>query len=978
VNGYTNPHGGARLPYIHSHGPLTEEHSINISIPVIAETDVLVVGCRSGGVEAAVAARKAGATVFMIAAESYPGADICAQARYWLEPGQQPATALAEELFASALQTSEPLIPMRVKYGLEQAMLQAGVRWLYLTHPVCLLRDDTGQLAGMVIANRSGFQAIRANAILDTTDRALAGSMTTAPFRPFPAGHYPAEFVTLHIDNRWQDIPTAAEPFPQKMRTNDQSFTGYCHRLTVAMPDASPQSWAKALYEARLQTWHPALLLASERLHMLPPDRLDSGHEIRDWHPGESLPLEAFQCRPDPVYVLGPRADLAPTAMHELLKPCNLMAVGQHLGKEIAASVSATPNQRALHPDYPADAIADLDICRQDRYFRFAEGEQIPFSLNHFPLLADVDVLVAGGGTGGAPAGIAAGRAGARTIILEMLTGLGGVGTEGRIATYYHGNRCGFTAEIDQGVGGLAPDPDFGIAKGNWNTEWKKHWYLKTNLEAGTQVWFGSSAVAAAMQDRHVRGALVATPYGLGLVRAGVLVDATGNADVAAAAGARTVNISKAHVAVQGTGLSPINLGHHYQNSDYTFVDDTDIMDVTRAFALARHKFRHCFDVAQIIDSRQRQQVEGEVSLDPLDFLAGRTFPDTVVTARSNFDSHGFTIHPVFMARPPDEESLDAHIPFRCLLPKGLEGILITGLGVSAHRDALPVIRMQPDVQNQGYAAGHAAALAARTNSDLRALDVRQLQRHLIDVGILQPDVVAHEDSFPLPAKKIEAAVAGNLENQLDLAMIFGHPDVARPHLQSAYTKAEGPRKLRIAHLLGLMGDATGAPALMAHLDATPWDEGWNFRGMGQYGFSLSPIDSMLVALGRTGVREAIPVLLHKAESMPADAAFSHYRAITLAFEALPTPDAAPHFERYLAAVRGAQRQSLEAQLRDVPESDVDTLERNRELKELLLARGLFACGDPQGIAREILKAYSQDLHGHYARHARAILGNAN
>jgi LacI family transcriptional regulator len=50
------------------------------------------------------------------------------------------------------------------------------------------------------------------------------------------------------------------------------------------------------------------------------------------------------------------------------------------------------------------------------------------------------------------------------------------------------------------------------------------------------------------------------------------------------------------------------------------------------------------------------------------------------------------------------------------LLSAGLvDGLLVAGLGVSAHRDAMPVLRMQPDVQNVGYAAGLAVTPSALT-----------------------------------------------------------------------------------------------------------------------------------------------------------------------------------------------------------------------------------------------------------------------
>jgi len=47
---------------------------------------------------------------------------------------------------------------------------------------------------------------------------------------------------------------------------------------------------------------------------------------------------------------------------------------------------------------------------------------------------------------------------------------------------------------------------------------------------------------------------------------------------------------------------------------------------------------------------------------------------------------------------------------------------------------------------------------------------------------------------------------------------------------------------------------------------------------------------------------------------------------------------------------------------------------RNRSLKELVLARGLYLCGDHQGLGGEILARYARDLRGHYARHAQAVL----
>lgn len=946
-------------------------------IPFLPDTDILILGGSSGAVEAAVAARNAGARVFLATAWTYPGEDVCATLRSWLDADQRPATALAESLFGAALASGSVPAPTQVKRGLEQALVQAGANYLYMSAPVYLLRDSAGKVAGAVLANRSGYQAVRAKVVVDATERAAAARLTGAAFRPFVPGEYPVRWRVLGVGAA--EFPAGAvTELPGVAKIEDRECRAVEHRLNVLLPDLSPASWARMHTQAATRTWNAKQLTGADRPDLRLADRLVSRVPQQEWHGAAAFDLAATQCGAEPVFVLGPLADVSDAVAEALARPCNLMALGQRLGQHAAAVAAKTaPAAAAPAVDYRGLApVSGVEVCRRDRYFRYAGAPGLDLDLNRLPVLGNYDVVVVGGGTAGAPAGIAAARAGAKTLIVETLAGLGGVGTEGRICSYYHGNRVGFTAEIGRGLAELGQDPKFGPTANSWNPEVRRQWYLREALAAGAEVWFGVLTVAAAVAGNKVSGIVVATPCGYGLLLAKEVVDASGNADVAAAAGAKVVNVEKEHLAVQGTGLSPSIPGRHYTNTDHTFVDDTDVIDVTRAFTLARQKFRGAFDLSQIVNSRQRQQIVGDYTLDPLDFLAHRSFPDTITTARSNFDSHGFTIHPVFMAKAPDKESIDAHVPYRCLLPAGLEGVLVTGLGVSCHRDALPVVRMQPDVQNQGYAAGRAAALAALQALPLRGIDIKALQRHLVEIGILAAEVPAQEDSFPLPRVELEKAVAEGLDEYLGLAVIFAHPEPCRELLRQALASATTPeRRVRCAHLLGLLRDDAGVAVLAAAVDAQGWDKGWNYTGMSQFGFSLSPLDSQLVALGRTGNRLAQPALLRKLKSLAPEQEFSHCRALALAFEALPGPAAAPEFARVLAPLAGNSRSSVQQGLANLPDDGCDTSERNRELKELYLARGLYACGDHQGLAERVLRAYAQDYHGHYARHARAILG---
>jgi flavin-dependent dehydrogenase len=130
-------------------------------------------------------------------------------------------------------------------------------------------------------------------------------------------------------------------------------------------------------------------------------------------------------------------------------------------------------------------------------------------------VLGRYDVVVVGGGTGGAPAGIAAAREGARVLVVEFHHMLGGVGTAGQITGYYHGLKVGFTATVP--------------GSPRWAVEQKAQWWRQTLLDAGADIWFGTIGCGAVVQDDRVVGVVVATPHGRGVVLADVVIDSTSN-----------------------------------------------------------------------------------------------------------------------------------------------------------------------------------------------------------------------------------------------------------------------------------------------------------------------------------------------------------------------------------------------------------------------------------------------------------------
>ena len=289
----------------------------------------------------------------------------------------------------------------------------------------------------------------------------------------------------------------------------------------------------------------------------------------------------------------------------------------------------------------------------------------------------------------------------------------------------------------------------------------------------------------------------------------------------------------------------------------------------------------------------------------------------------------------------------------------------------------MPVIRMQADIQNQGYAAGVAAAMAAQSGKSVRDIDIKVLQKHLVEKGNLPEKVLIDEDSFPLSQEKIAEAVERVVNDFEGLDIILAQRQDAVPLLKKAYENTQAEKsKLAYAHILGMLGDPIGADTLAEAVRSRDWDKGWNYTGMGQFGMSMSELDSLIIALGRTHDKRALGPVLDKLKQLDAKSEFSHYRAVAMALESLGDTATAEPLARLIAkpGIRGHAFTDISRARLETPNNPVDTTTRNKSLRELILARALYRCGDYEGLGKKILKEYASDLRAHYARHAGAVL----
>lgn len=955
--------------------PMTATESAR-RIPVVDRADVVVTGGSVAGVAAALEAAARGQSVLLIAPRLYLGEDLADTMHLWLEEGEKPTGQLTEKIFNKP----GPAPPLRVKKTLEESLAKAGIRFLLGSTVTEVLLDGSGKPAGLVMANRAGRQAVAAKVLIDATADATVAQRAGVPFHPWKGGEI--EFHRVVLGGK----PVNEQAIARRIPLGGEEGEYLEYRLRLKLADLKPFTLARVEQEARDQTYRPGQQRAAARLRFVNPSAIVGREGAAAWSGPERMRAGHFQPRGmDRLYVAGSRADVGEAGARELMKPTVAERAGRLIGAAAAAEAAkaATPRPVRVAGFTPLAGAPSGDVREVLTGLRpTARADSfIEVPARGVPVLGEYDVVVIGGGTSGAAAAIGAARRGARMLVAEFQEGLGGTGTLGMIGKPYHGRDEGFAKEVP------FPSKTFTIDD-------KMEWYRKEIRKAGGEILFGALGAGAYVQGNRVRGAVIVTPQQRGVVLAKVVIDATGNADVAVSAGAESqVSADADDLAMQGAGLPTRNPDASYTNTDYLLVDENDMVDVWSSLVGARMAMPDgAYDSGSLIQTRERRRVVGEHTLSYLDQIAGRTFPDSVVYSASDYDSHGYPSEDIFALLPHDKISRGknhpapggtCYTPYRCLLPKGLDGILVAGLGISMHRDASAMVRMQRDMANQGYAAGVAAAMTAASGKTLRDLDVRALQKHLVEIGSLPTAVLEHQDSFPLPESEIRTAVQNvALATNPDeagpwLAVILTHKAAALPMLKQAYETARPRHRVTYASLLGFLGVRDAAPVLMAALEEIRAWDGRILQGkMAEYAHLPTPIDTLILALGRTGDRGAVPVLLRKVETLDETVTLSHHRALALALEHLGDPAAAGPLARLLRKP-GMSGHAL-TKLEPLHDEKVELRRRLGALREIVLARALYRCGDYQGLGEATLRSYTRDYRGLFARHAEAVLARSS
>ncbi len=1015
-------------------------------LSIIEECSIAVVGGSMAGVAAAVALARSGRRVVLVEPRTYLGREITATQRPWLtraQVGAKPPEVIAACLSREgvALRGDEYALHLDgLKTCLEDLLLGAGVTLLYASYPVGIVQEG-GSLRSLVIANKSGRQVVECGAVLDATETALVARLAGSEFE---SDGRPAVYRRTIEFDRIASFPERSITVPATLGLAESSVavhhgcldTGHVyvdygvslpsrvsslaalreldtlmHRrgleLTQYLRDRVPGfDYYTQLGASSYEPWGPL----TNRLSGTSPDwtRGFGGITVPvmvNDQSAEEVEISSFAARQPGLWCLSEAARMDGATANVFTDVVAAARLGATLGASLGCTLGAADGaQKApVATSITGSVLEELEIAEQDLPQRGRSSRTATVEPMVVPVVEEGDVLVVGGGSSGAVAAITAGQEGRRSILVDMNPGLGGTGTYGGINTYWFGRRIGFVDRLMGWLNDMHDRLSLPGAEGvlaTWNVEARIHTLREKAEEAGVAILLNGLAFGSIVKGREVCGVVAATAYGPVALLAQVTLDATGDGDIAAWAGAESVYGSSREHSVMWGYMPQVPGPGRPRNMKTSMVDTTNIRDYTRMIMVERRRRQDGdYDHGIYLAPRESRHVLGGVVMTLTDQLVKRCWPDVVHVAFSDHDMKGeSTSDWVRMGiQPPN---LEIEVPYRALVPKGLENILVVGKAFSATHDALAATRMQPDLENLGGVGALAATMALETGVAVRDLDVRQLQERLVAIGVLPSSILVRNlEPMDYGDQELAEMIAGldadrplhDYSNQKigerydgripEVDIMCSGPRVI-PMLEAAMQQAHGPRQVLLAQMLAMVGSKAGVPVLVAAIEdqlrggyLPGLDHRVRYVGLPpDMGVDPQAVH-LLNSLSLVKDRRVLPLwqrIVDLLGTATRQEVFDRYQdkygyaaAVCYGAERLGDPDAAPillQLHSYPLFRNQVSRQWAQT----------DLLDERLACLEVLIGRALARCGSPYGYT--LLTSYLEDVRASLAEHAHEEL----
>ncbi|MBQ6980132.1 MAG: FAD-dependent oxidoreductase [Clostridia bacterium] len=407
------------------------------------------------------------------------------------------------------------------------------------------------------------------------------------------------------------------------------------------------------------------------------------------------------------------------------------------------------------------------------------------------------DVIVIGGGLSGVAAAIAAAREGCRVLIIEKGNAFGGAAVNSLVNPFMPNSTKvnGKIIEFSQGIFAFIWDKlkeRQAMNELSFLEEELKFLLNEMLCKANVDILFHAYLFAVDKDGRKIKSITVATKSGVICFEADYFIDATGDAMVAYLSGYPTLTgrekdnlcqpmtlcfrlgnvdvhrffASKPRLDMEYKKalergelinprenilvfLTPIDNVLHFNTTRVVKLDPTNAKDITKAEIIARRQVFEIYEfmkkhadglensflsaTASEIGVRESRKIIGEYVLTQDDCKNCVKFADAIAACNYDIDIHNpegsGTSHYYF----PEGEFYT--IPYRSLIPKDADNLLVAGRCISSDHEAQASYRIMPTVCTIGEAAGTAISLAVKNKTIVKNINVKELQKRLKENG---------------------------------------------------------------------------------------------------------------------------------------------------------------------------------------------------------------------------------------------------
>jgi ribulose 1,5-bisphosphate synthetase/thiazole synthase len=401
-----------------------------------------------------------------------------------------------------------------------------------------------------------------------------------------------------------------------------------------------------------------------------------------------------------------------------------------------------------------------------------ASGRTITEPEKEIPVLAETDVLVIGGGPAGTAAAVAASRTGAETYLVERYNHLGGLWTGGLVLPLLSTHAVDRQKRRKQVIFGIGDEmaqrlKDMGMSINEVNPvvdpEAAKYVLDEMIREAGVKMLYHTWCSNVIMDGNIIRGVFVESKSGRMAVLAKVVIDCTGDGDIFHLAGEQydvmkyaiglvhrlgnvdRINTTKPGYVKTDVGKpTPIPSVSWYNMWGRENQDALDVLNLSQLQMEYRkqiwenvqkikqtpgHEEVFLLDTASQLGVRMSRILDGAYRLTVEDTMTFRSFDDAIGI------SGAWTTILYKGKKVSSAERPYWQIPYRSLLPRKTENLLVAGRCFCFERGLVEDARIIGTCLITGHGAGAAAGLAVKERELPRDISIRKLKQLLLQQG---------------------------------------------------------------------------------------------------------------------------------------------------------------------------------------------------------------------------------------------------